>query len=230
GCGYPGCEGYAEAVVNDPSVPPNLCFPGKEEVARQVAEITGKKIATLEKMEASIRCSRIEGKVAQRFSYIGVKTCATAKQAFQGQFECAYACLGFGDCARSCPFGAIQMVENFPQVDPELCVGCGTCVKSCPKGIIELIPLKARVWVPCSSKDPGKVVKEICQVGCISCRMCVKVCPAKAVSMEDGIIRVDQKTCTEYGPDCKEICVEKCPRGIFRYFYQAPEGKLAKSA
>ena len=29
GCGYPGCEGYALAVVNDPEVPPNLCFPGK---------------------------------------------------------------------------------------------------------------------------------------------------------------------------------------------------------
>ncbi len=44
GCGYAGCEGYAEAVVNNPDVAPNLCFPGKAAVAEAVAEITGKKI------------------------------------------------------------------------------------------------------------------------------------------------------------------------------------------
>ena len=44
GCGYPGCEGYARAVVSDPDVPPNLCFPGKEKVANRVAELTGKKM------------------------------------------------------------------------------------------------------------------------------------------------------------------------------------------
>ena len=26
GCGYPGCEGYAIAVVTEPDVAPNLCF------------------------------------------------------------------------------------------------------------------------------------------------------------------------------------------------------------
>lgn len=218
GCGYPGCEGYAEAVVNDPEVPPNLCFPGKEQVAKLVAEITGKKIVTLENMLAVVRCSRIEGQVRQGFHYIGLFTCSAAKQAFQGQFQCAYACLGFGDCAKSCPFGAISMVEGFPKVDPKLCVGCGTCVKTCPKGLIELMPSKARVWVPCHSKDAAKVVKEACGVGCISCRMCVKVCPAKAVSMEEGIIKIDHKKCMEFGPDCKEVCVEKCPRKIFREF------------
>jgi electron transport complex protein RnfB len=110
------------------------------------------------------------------------------------------------------------MVDHFPVVDLEACVGCGTCVRTCPKHIIELMPMNARIWVPCSTKDPGKTVKGLCGVGCISCKMCVKACPAKAVSLEDNVVRIDHKTCMEYGPQCDEVCVEKCPRDIFRYY------------
>ena len=39
-CGYAGCAKYAEAVVNDPDVPPNLCVPGKAAVAEEVAMLT----------------------------------------------------------------------------------------------------------------------------------------------------------------------------------------------
>ena len=38
-CGFAGCESYAEAVISDPSVAPNLCVPGG---ARATAEIAGK--------------------------------------------------------------------------------------------------------------------------------------------------------------------------------------------
>ncbi|WP_303151587.1 RnfABCDGE type electron transport complex subunit B [Megasphaera elsdenii] len=41
-CGFAGCAKYAEAVVLDPNVPPNLCVPGKAEVAAVVAKLTGK--------------------------------------------------------------------------------------------------------------------------------------------------------------------------------------------
>jgi len=204
--------------VNDPDVPPNLCFPGKEEVAEAVAEITGKKMAKVDDMVASIRCSRIEGGVKKKHNYIGYISCTAANLAFGGPIACRYACVGLGECADVCPFDAITMVDNFPVVDPKLCVGCGTCVRTCPKKIIELIPLKARVWVPCSTKDPGKAVKQVCGVGCITCKMCIKKCPAEAVSLKDSIITIDHKKCMEYGPECGEICVEKCPRNIFRKY------------
>jgi electron transport complex protein RnfB len=188
-----------------------------------VARITGKQMAAVEDLVAVPRCSRIEGGVHQKQQYVGYRTCAAADLAFGGPMACQYACEGFGDCAAACPFDAITMVDNFPIVDPDLCVGCGTCVRTCPKEIIELVPMKARVFVPCSSKDAGKAVKSLCSVGCISCRMCVKSCPAEAVTMEDNIIRIDYNKCVEYGPDCGEICVEKCPTSIFRYF--SPSGK-----
>jgi len=204
-------------------VPPNLCFPGKAAVAEMVAEISGKKMASVENVVAVVRCSRQEGKVREKYRYIGFGSCTGATLAFGGPQECPYACVGLGECAEVCPFDAIVMKDGFPQIDVEACVGCGTCVRTCPKKIIELMPLKARVWVPCSTKDPGKTVRTVCEVGCISCRMCVKVCPAKAVTLEDNVVKIDHQKCLDYGPDCGEVCVEKCPRKIFRSYAPARE-------
>ena len=83
---------------------------------------------------------------------------------------------------------------------------------------MEIQTMKARVWVPCSTKDLGKVVKAVCKVGCIGCKMCVKVCPADAVTYENDLVQIDHKACIEYGASCEEICVSKCPRDIFRYY------------
>ncbi|MBU0729400.1 MAG: Fe-S cluster domain-containing protein [Proteobacteria bacterium] len=218
GCGYAGCEGYALAVVNDPEVPPNLCFPGKEKVAARVADLTGKKMAAMEDMIATVRCSRIEGRVSHKHEYIGFASCTAANLGFGGPSACNYSCIGLGECAQVCPFDAITMVESFPVINPDKCVSCGICVKACPKKVIELMSLAARVFVPCSTKDLGKNVMKVCGVGCISCQKCVKVCPAEAVSSDGGIIRIDNQKCLEYGASCEEICVAKCPRKIFRKY------------
>jgi len=191
-----------------------------------VAEISKKKVGTVEDIVAIIRCSKIEGKVPDKLAYVGHGSCTAANLAFGGPAACQYACIGLGDCVQSCPFDAITMKDNFPTVDAEHCVGCGTCVRSCPKSIIELLPLKARVRVPCSTKDPGKTVRQICETGCIACKMCVKVCPAKVVSLEDNIVQIDHQKCLDYGPACEEICVEKCPRDIFRHYPTTKEAKL----
>lgn len=218
GCGYPGCEGYAIEVVTDPEVPPNLCFPGKEAVAERVASLTGKKMIAVEDTMAVIRCSRIEGRVSHKHRYIGFASCTAASLGYGGPSACQYACIGLGECAEACPFEAIEMVENFPVVDPDKCVSCGVCVKTCPKQIIEIQTMKARVWVPCSTKDLGKAVMGVCKVGCIGCKMCVKVCPAEAVAYEDNLVKIDHQACIEFGPSCEEICVTKCPRDIVNYY------------
>ena len=108
------------------------------------------------------------------------------------------------------------MVNDFPVINSDKCVSCGVCVKTCPKQIIEIQTMKARVWVPCSTKDTGKAVMGVCEVGCIGCKLCVKACPADAVTYEGNLVKIDHKACIEYGPSCEEACVEKCPRDIFR--------------
>jgi Na+-translocating ferredoxin:NAD+ oxidoreductase subunit B len=222
GCGYAGCEGYAIAVVTNPDVPPNLCFPGKEAVAAVVAELTGKKMVEVEDQIAVVRCSRVEGRVSHKHHYIGFPSCTAANLAFGGPSRCQYACIGLGECAEACPFGAIDMVDNFPIINPDKCVSCGVCVRTCPKKIIELQTLKARVHVPCSSKDLGRDVKAVCGVGCIGCKLCVKVCPAQAVTYSGGLIVIDHKACIAHGLSCEEVCVSKCPRDIVRK-YEGPK-------
>ena len=78
GCGYAGCEGYAQAVVENPDVPPNLCFPGKEAVGSKVAEITHKEMAKVENSVARVRCRRQDGNVSHKHYYIGFDSCEAA--------------------------------------------------------------------------------------------------------------------------------------------------------
>ena len=216
GCGYAGCEAYAEAVIHDPEVKPNLCFPGKSEVARLVASISGKEAAAVEDVIARVRCSRVEGHVAHRHTYLGIESCAAAVLAFGGQEACGWSCLGFGDCRDACLFNAIEIVNGFPEVDPDTCVGCGACVRACARGLFEIVPRAARVWIPCSTRDPGKKAKSVCEAGCISCNICVRQCPAKAIAFEDDRIRIDYAACAAFGAACGEICIDKCPRKIIR--------------
>jgi Fe-S-cluster-containing hydrogenase component 2 len=118
-----------------------------------------------------------------------------------------------GDCVKACHFQAIEIVNGMPHINALKCVGCGACARACPKQVIEVQPADARVYVPCSSKDKGKDVKDVCEVGCIGCGLCVKLCPAKAITNKDNKIYIDTHICNA-NPDCGMICVQKCPRKI----------------
>lgn len=77
-CGYAGCMAYAEAVVLNPDVPPNLCIPGKEPVAKAVAELTGKVAEAVEPRIARIKCAGTGDKAVKAYDYKGVEDCAAA--------------------------------------------------------------------------------------------------------------------------------------------------------
>lgn len=227
GCGFAGCEAYAAAVINDPSVEPNKCCAGGPEVTQRVAELTGKAAGDSDPKVAFRRCMKIEGEVVKNFEYAGIHSCAGAKMVQNGPDACAYSCLGFGDCVKACPFDAMWIENDMVHISPSKCTSCGTCVRVCPNGILELIPRRARVMIFCSSKDKGKAVKDVCEVGCISCGACIKKCPAQCISMVDDRIVINHKACLAYGQSCGEVCVEKCPRDILRclnpdYVTEAP--------
>ncbi|MDH4232607.1 MAG: RnfABCDGE type electron transport complex subunit B, partial [Nitrospirota bacterium] len=77
-CGYAGCEQYAEAVVNNPDVSPNLCIPAGAKGAEAVALITGKKAEMREPQFARIMCQGSNSNSRRKFKYEGVIDCRAA--------------------------------------------------------------------------------------------------------------------------------------------------------
>lgn len=206
-CGFAGCQGYAEAVATRPEVPPNLCAPGKATVAEAVARITGKVAEAIEPNFARIMCQGGWSKSVKRFKYEGVQDCRAAVLAGGGDKACIYGCLGYGTCAKVCPFGAITMNDDhLPVVDITKCTGCRKCEQACPKKVIEVLPASRQVLVACHSKDKGPDTKKNCSVGCIACGKCVKICPFDAPSISTNLSRIDLDKCKVCG-----LCVSPCP-------------------
>jgi Na+-translocating ferredoxin:NAD+ oxidoreductase RNF subunit RnfB len=224
-CGYPGCRQYAEAVVMDPDVAPNLCSPGRAPTAEAIARITGKTLADAEPKIARVFCQGGFSKSDRKFKYEGVQDCRAAVIASGGDKTCIYGCLGYGTCSRVCPFGAITMSEErLPIIDPIKCTACGICAQACPKNVIEILPMAKEVIVRCHSKDKGAVTRKYCQTGCIACGLCVKVCPYNAPTVENNVSRIDLNKCKV----CS-LCVAKCPtHAIMDYIPYRPKAVITE--
>ncbi len=231
-CGYAGCGAYAEAVVEERLVSPNLCTPGGKDIAEKIASLTGKVAGDVMAGVAIVRCHGTFENAVLQAEYVGIRTCAAANLVFGGPKACKNGCIGFGDCERICPFNAIHVEKDgIAHVDEEKCTGCGKCIAICPKNTIELVPRDYRVVITCfGSGDKMPVVRARCSVGCISCRRCVKACPAGAVSWDGTRIVIDHHACIAYGPSCHEACVAACPTFILHRKDQQPQPEPKKEA
>ncbi|MCD5409244.1 MAG: RnfABCDGE type electron transport complex subunit B [Methanocellales archaeon] len=204
-CGLPSCYEYAEQAVGGKAAA-GLCVLGGEEAAEKMGNILGVSIGEMGRRVALLQCNggiRCDDK----FQYDGVKSCRAAALVRGSGKACIYGCMGYGDCMRACPLGAISIdKDGLPVVDEQVCVGCDLCVDVCPKGILTVISRDKKTHVLCSSHDKGKYVKSICEVGCIGCNICIKACPSEAITIKDNLAVIDSELCTDCG-----ICVEKCP-------------------
>jgi electron transport complex protein RnfB len=209
GCGYVGCNEYAEAVVAG-AAPPDKCTVGGVSCATALAKILGVELEQTWPRRPVVHCAAHYAQRLGRTEYRGEGTCGSANL-IAGVQGCTYGCLGFGDCQRACQFDAIGVIDGLATVDYEKCVGCGACERACPRHIITMVPFKAEqvLVVACSNKDPGRVDRKVCTVGCIGCGACGRL--NELFSVVDNLARIDYD---KYEPASADLAavLGKCPR------------------
>lgn len=209
GCGFAGCADCAKAIASG-KAPVSQCPVGGAPVAAEISKIMGVKAEAAAKKVAYVHCAGDCNKARDRYEYTGSEDCNALKLLpGGGPKACNYGCLGRGSCVKVCEFDAMHIVDGIAKADKEKCVACGKCVSACPQKIISLIPYDSAYEVTCSSKDKGKDVMKVCDIGCIACHICEKNCPSDAVHVIDNVAVIDQDKCTGCG-----ICASKCPKKV----------------
>lgn len=206
-CGYPGCDGFAQAVV-DGKANPAACAPAGAKGVARIAEIMGIEATADAPKIARVICQGETGVVKDKYRYVGVASCRVASSMVGGPKLCPYACVGLGDCERACKFGAISLENGIAVIDESKCTACGACEKICPRGVIKLLPADSNVIVRCRNKEVGRIAREMCMKACIGCKLCERQCQYDAIHVVDGYARIDPEKCTRCG-----ACAAKCPAG-----------------
>ena len=215
-CGFSGCYGYAESIVQN-KIGIDICALGGREVTKKIAEIMQLEAAEKEEQIAIIGCQGGSKEAKRRFQYQGINSCRAVNLVAGGNKACIYGCLGLGDCVKVCPFKAIKMNNDcLPVVDEEICAGCGLCMKACPKTIISLISKTQEVYLGCVSQDKGKVVKESCSVGCFGCSLCAspKITPHESIVIKENLPMIVLENIRDW--NILNTAITKCPAKCFR--------------
>ncbi len=211
GCGTAGCADFAKAVVEG-KLPPSGCPVSSAEQISSIAKALGIETGSGIRRKAVVLCGGDINQVTRTINYAGVADCVSAAMIAGGPKSCAYGCLGFGSCARKCPFGAIEIVNNLAIVHDSLCVGCGKCADVCPRHVIRMVPAEAKVHIYCNSPEKGALKRKSCKVGCIGCGKCERAFPnsfAKDGNCEK--IKYESETIRELTGD--SIANAGCPTG-----------------
>ena len=220
GCGYAGCGGYAEAVLNGEAAI-GKCASGGNECAQEMAAIMGVKAEAVTRKVALVRCSGEktydkDGNLLTgakiKAEYEGFKDCvAASKVGGNGPLSCKFGCLGFGTCVKACKYDAIHVVNGVAVVDEDKCVGCMACANTCPRKLIVPVEPHRNVVIACASLAKGAVTTRGCTAGCIGCGLCKKICPKDAITVEKNLAVIDYEKCDMCG-----LCATVCPKHLIK--------------
>jgi len=218
-CGFPGCAGYAKALVAG-TIDLNQCPPGGADLVFKLAKILGVEAEAREPEVAVIICQGDNKTAVNKYHYLGLTDCVAAQRIADGPKLCPDGCLGLGSCERVCPFEAIEITpDGLAVVNREKCTGCRKCVNICPRQVIRMAPKAKTTHVLCNSHDKGALVRKYCQVGCIGCHICVKVSP-EAFQVSNFLASVNYNQ--EF--DATDA-ITKCPTKCIRDFSNSyPQG------
>ena len=122
-CGYGGCADFARALL-DEECESNVCPVASPEARARIAELLGRLLEEVEKLEARVFC-RGGYDAAKRYEYEGLLNCAAANQIGGGVTACDYGCLRYYTCREVCPFDVIRIDDRGnPVVIAEKCRSC----------------------------------------------------------------------------------------------------------
>ena len=207
-CGFPGCSGYASALIEDSSVKSNLCPPGGAEAIAKISEVLGIESESAVSRTAVVHCGGDADARILKMAYKGIQTCYAANEVFCGESACAYGCLGYGDCVVACPVDAICLENGLARVNAK-CTGCGLCIKACPTRIISINDGGLKPVIACSNIEKAAAVRKKCTKCCFGCGRCVRECPEKAIVMDNNLAKINYEQCSNCN-HCLEICPTKC--------------------
>ena len=206
-CGVPGCRAFAEKAVAG-EVKPSQCNVATPDVAAAIAAYLGVDAGSSVKRVARLQCAGSANVSVLQGDYRGLESCGAASTVAGGGKGCAWGCLGFGDCAVSCKFGAIAMSDaGLPLVDVAKCTACGDCVAACPKGLFTIMPVDQHLIVQCRSLVEGDAALAQCAVACTGCGKC-------ALDAAPGLIRIERGLAViDYGKNAlaAESATRRCP-------------------
>ena len=98
GCGYPGCDGAAAAVVKG-EAPISVCPVGGSPVAAAIGAIMGQEAGAQERRKAVVRCAGTCDVAKNKYEYTGARDCSYAVFVpGGGPKSCGNGCLGSGNC------------------------------------------------------------------------------------------------------------------------------------
>jgi RnfABCDGE-type electron transport complex B subunit len=230
GCAFPGCSGYAEAVVAGKAAP-NLCVVDRN-CGPEIAELLGLAVEDKVRSVAVVSCRGDMSVDNKKYDYLGDISCAEAVILAEGPNPCRYGCMAMGSCVKACKFDAIHLRDKEPPlVDRDKCVGCGACVSACPKSLITLAPENRRAIVLCCNHDKGLSAKNQCKIACIACGKCAKSCPEQAIEMANNLPVINYEKCVACG-----MCSAVCPQNTILFIGHNPaieileKEKAAKAA
>ena len=213
GCGFPGCDGYAQALADGTETRTNLCVAGADAVSRKLSEVLGTEFQDVIEQVAFVHCNGDCNTAKQKYDYEGIESCAAANLMFNGRLACPHGCLGLGDCVRACPNGALRISNGIAVVNPRLCTGCGICTRTCPNHLITLMADVDKTVMTCSSTEKGAVARQQCNNACIGCKKCEKNCPNGAIVVENNLAKIDYDKCVGCG-----VCASLCPVGCLKIY------------
>jgi Na+-translocating ferredoxin:NAD+ oxidoreductase RNF subunit RnfB len=225
-CGTAGCRNFAEQAVAG-KIEPAGCTVNTPDQNKNIAALLGVALGNVEKRVARLACAGGKHVARMHAHYVGLSSCRAAAVAGGGGKNCAWGCLGLGDCADVCDFNAIRMNKyGLPVIDSEKCTACGDCIDICPKNLFSLQVVSRKLWMACRNEADPDAAEADCEVACTACGRCV-------ADGGDGLIRLERNLAViDYDKNgtASRQAIERCPTGAIVWLEgdRIAKGKSAK--